>query len=112
MVLFSRLALASHYGTTIDFLNPAALRCVRHASFIIMTNGLLTLITLRVNSLHGSKTLRVASLNVMLFRTEALTEASCHALCNALWPSFRPFCHTGARYTPEQKHGHLPRTET
>jgi hypothetical protein len=26
MVLFSHLALASHYGTNIDFLNPAALR--------------------------------------------------------------------------------------
>jgi hypothetical protein len=50
----------------------------------------------------------IASLNVlMLFRTEALTLASHYAL----WPSFRPFCHpiwhTGARYTPEQKHGHL-----
>ena len=75
MVLFSRLAFASHYGTSIDFLNPAALRCVRHTSFIIMTDGLLTLITLRgqlASRIQNTKGRQPKHINAILNRSPDL----------------------------------------
>jgi hypothetical protein len=98
MVLFSRLALPSHYGTNIDFLNPAALRV-----FVTLSLLLLTLITLqgqlasRIKNTEGRQPKRI---NAIPNRSPDLGIPS---RTNALWPSFRPFCHpiqhTGARYS-------------
>jgi hypothetical protein len=74
-------------------------------------NGLLTLITLRgqlasrIKNTEGRQPKRI---NAIPNRSPDLGIPS---RTNALWPSFRPFCHpiqhTGARYTLEQKHGRL-----
>jgi hypothetical protein len=68
-----------------------------------MTDGLLTLITLRgqlasrIKNTEGRQPEHDAILN----RSPDLGIPS---RTNVLWPSFRPFCRTGVRYTPEQKH--------
>ena len=76
-----------------------------------MTDGLLTLITLRgqlasrIKNTEGRQPKRI---NAIPNRSPDLGIPS---RTNALWPSFRLFCHPilhiGAHYTPEQKHGHL-----
>ncbi|KIM89300.1 hypothetical protein PILCRDRAFT_219992 [Piloderma croceum F 1598] len=85
MVLLSRLALASHYGTNIDFLNPAALRVCGS------TDGLLTLITLRLASQIKNTKGRQPKRNAIPNRSPDLGIPS---RTNALRPSFRPFCDT------------------
>jgi hypothetical protein len=76
-------------GLTSIFLIRLPFVCSSH-----LTDGLLTLIT------EGRQPKRNAIPN----RSPDLGIPS---RTDALWPSFRLFCHTGARYTPEQKHGHL-----
>ncbi|KIM83723.1 hypothetical protein PILCRDRAFT_819371 [Piloderma croceum F 1598] len=77
-----------------------------------MTDALLTPITLRsqlaslIKNTEGRQPKRInANPN------RSWPDLGIPSRTNPLWPSFCPFCHpiqhTGARYTPELKHGHL-----